>query len=569
LNPAIYVERLDMSTETESTKPHHANEAIKANSRNLRGTIAEGLDDQSTGGISADDSQLTKFHGLYLQDDRDVRIERRRQKLEKAFSFLIRVRVSGGICTPEQFAVIDELADLYGNGTIRLTTRQAFQIHGILKGNLRPLVKRMDQVLLNSIGACGDINRNVMCHVHPERSSVHREVYEVACRAANHLLPRSRAYHEIWLEDELVGGGEVEEEPIYGQTYLPRKFKIGVAIPPSNDVDVYSQDLGLIAVIENGKLSGFNLVVGGGLGMSHGNAKTYPKLALPMGFCTPEQVSALAEAIVTTQRDHGDRSDRRHARLKYTIEDKGLEWFKEQVEVRSGIKLGEERDFQFERIVDDYGWTQGADGLWSYVLFIQSGRIADRGDQRIKTALREIATLRQGDFRLTPSQNIAVCGIDKPSKAAVEEILERNGLSAANRQTGLRLNSMACPALPTCGMALAESERQLPEFLDSLERILVETGLQDEPISIRSTGCPNGCARPYLAEIGIVGKAPGKYNLFLGADYLGSRLNREVAAAQTPAQILERLDPLLRQYAAQRSDGERFGDFCVRIGAVT
>jgi len=558
-----------MSIETESNKPHHANEAIKANSRNLRGTIAEGLDDQSTGGISADDSQLTKFHGLYLQDDRDVRIERRRQKLERAFSFMIRVRVSGGICTPEQYAVIDELADLYGNGTIRLTTRQAFQIHGILKGNLRPLIKKMDQVLFNSIGACGDINRNVMCHIHPERSSVHREVYDVACRVATHLLPKSKAYHEIWLEDELVGGGEVEEEPIYGQAYLPRKFKIGVAIPPSNDVDVYSQDLGLIAVIADGKLAGFNLVVGGGLGMSHGNAKTYPKLAQPMGFCTPEQVSAVAEAIVTTQRDYGDRSERRHARLKYTIEDKGLDWFKQQVEDRSGIRLGEQREFRFERIVDDYGWSQGADGLWSYVHFIQSGRIADRGDDRIKAALREISALGQGDFRLTPSQNIAICGVDEASKVTIEAVLERNGLSRVNHQTALRLNSMACPALPTCGLALAESERQFPEFLDSLEKILVETGLQDEPISIRSTGCPNGCARPYLAEIGIVGKAPGKYNLFLGADYLGSRLNREVAAAQTPAQILERLDVLLRRYAGERSDGEQFGDFCVRIGAVS
>lgn len=554
-----------MSTETESTKPHHANEKIKAGSRNLRGTIAEGLDDQSTGGISADDSQLTKFHGIYLQDDRDIRIERRRRKLEKAFSFMIRVRVSGGICTPEQYAVIDELADLYGNGTIRLTTRQAFQIHGILKGNLRPLIRRMDQVLFSSIGACGDINRNVMCHVHPERSSVHREVYEVACRVADHLLPRSKAYHEIWLEDELVGGGEVEEEPIYGQTYLPRKFKIGVAVPPSNDVDVYSQDLGLIAVIEDGKLAGFNLVVGGGLGMSHGNAKTYPKLAQAMGFCTPGQVSAVAEAIVTTQRDYGDRSDRRHARLKYTIEDKGLDWFRHEVEGRLDFELGEARDFRFDRIVDDYGWTRGADGLWSYVHFIQSGRIADRGDERIKTALREFSALGQGDFRLTPSQNIAVCGIDDASRTTVEEILERNGLSAANQQTALRLNSMACPALPTCGMALAESERQLPEFLDSLEQILVETGLQDFPISIRSTGCPNGCARPYLAEIGIVGKAPGKYNLYLGADYLGSRLNREVAAAQTPAQILERLEILLRRFAEERSDGERFGDFCMRI----
>lgn len=553
-----------MSANTETPKPPHANEAIKSNSRNLRGTIAEGLKDQSTGGISADDSQLTKFHGLYLQDDRDLRKERRQQKLERAFSFMIRVRVSGGICSPEQYTVIDELSDLYGNGTIRLTTRQAFQMHGILKGNLRPLIQGMDQALMNSIGACGDINRNVMCHVHPERSAVHREVYSVAESVANHLLPRSRAYHEIWLEDELVGGGEVEEEPIYGTTYLPRKFKIGVAIPPSNDVDVYSQDLGLIAVIDEGKLQGFNLVIGGGLGMSHGNAKTYPKLAQSIGFCLPDQVNALAEAIVTTQRDHGDRSDRRHARLKYTLEDMGLDVFKKEVKRRSGIDLGEERPFRFERIADDYGWNQGSDGLWSYVHFIQSGRIAGTA----KRALREMADLGAGDFRLTPSQNIAICGLDETQRQQIMAILVSHGLDHNNHRTGLRLNSMACPALPTCGMALAESERQLPEFLDTLETVLVDLGLEDEPISIRSTGCPNGCARPYLAEIGIVGKAPGKYNLFLGADYLGRRLNTEVVAAQTPEQILERLSALLKQFAGERNPDERFGDFCHRIGAV-
>ena len=450
-----------MSSSTEAQGALHANETIKAQSRNLRGTIADGVDDLSTGGISADDSQLTKFHGLYLQDDRDLRIERRRQKLERAFSFMIRVRVSGGICTPAQYAVIDDLADLYGNGTIRLTTRQAFQLHGILKGNLRPLIKRMDATLMNSIGACGDINRNVMCHVHPERSAVHREVYEVSRGLASHLLPRSRAYHEIWLENERVAGGEPEEEPIYGKAYLPRKFKIGVAIPPSNDVDVYSQDLGLIAIIDDGRLSGFNVLVGGGLGMSHGNEKTYPKLAQPIGFCLPGQVNALAEAVVTTQRDHGDRVDRKHARLKYTIEDMGLEAFRQEVEKRCGFTLDPLREFRFERIADDYGWTRGVDGLWTYIHFIQSGRIA--GEAR--RAFRKIADLDLGDIRLTPSQNLAVCGLDDAARAVVESILETHGLAGSGSLTGLRLNSMACPALPTCGLALAESERQLPEFL--------------------------------------------------------------------------------------------------------
>jgi sulfite reductase (NADPH) hemoprotein beta-component len=554
-----------MTSESEAPKKLAANEAIKENSRNLRGTIAEGLRDTSTGSISADDGQLTKFHGLYQQDDRDLRKERRQQKLEKAFSFMIRVRLPGGRCTPSQYLTIDELASEKGNGSIRLTTRQTFQLHGILKGNLRPLIQQMDKALIDSIGACGDINRNVMFTPNPEKSGLHTDVYELSKEVSGHLLPKTKAYHEIWIGDEKAAGGEPEEEPIYGKTYLPRKFKIGFAVPPSNDVDVYSQDLGFVAVVEKGELAGFNVSVGGGLGMSHGRAETYPRLGDTIGFCTSDQVCALSEAVLTAQRDYGDRTNRRHARLKYTIDDRGIEWFKNEVEIRAGFNLAEARITKLTTIEDDYGWHQSSDGKWFFTLFVQSGRIVDTEDRKLKTALREIALLGEGNIRLTPTQNISVAEISNETKVAIEAILEKYGLGEANKQSRLRLNSMACPALPTCGLALAESEREIPSILGQLEGVLEELGLEDDPISIRMTGCPNGCARPYLAEIGIVGRAPGKYSLFLGAKYNGTRLNREVAAGVSPAEMVDHISGLLREYAANREEGEEFGDFCVRF----
>ncbi|MBL4576012.1 MAG: NADPH-dependent assimilatory sulfite reductase hemoprotein subunit [Opitutaceae bacterium] len=557
-----------MTSESEAPKKLTSNEAIKENSRNLRGTIAESLRDTSTGGISADDGQLTKFHGLYLQDDRDLRKERRLQKLEKAFSFMIRVRLPGGRCTLAQYLTMDELSREVGNDTIRLTTRQPFQLHGILKGNLRPMIQRMDKALMDSIGACGDINRNVMFTPNPEKSGLHTEIYELSKKVSEHLLPTGKAYHEIWIGDEKVAGGEAEEEPLYGKTYLPRKFKIGFAVPPSNDVDVYSQDLGFVAIVEEGRLLGFNVSVGGGLGMSHGRAETYPRLADTIGFCTADQINQLAEAVVTAQRDYGDRTNRRHARLKYTIDDRGIEWFKNEVETRAGFKLAEAHTVKFTTIEDDYGWRRSSDGKWFFTLFIQSGRIADTADRKLKTALREIAQLGEGNIRLSPSQNLSVAGLSDEAKVSIEAILEKYGLGEANKQTGLRLNSLACPALPTCGLALAESEREIPDILDQLEKVLKEVGLENDAISIRMTGCPNGCARPYLAEIGIVGRAPGKYSLFLGAKYNGTRLNREVATGVTTVEMIEQVSGLFREYAADRQEGEEFGDFCVRNGHV-
>ncbi len=558
-----------MTSQTaDSDKKPSKVEEIKAASLNLRGTLLEGLADESTGAISDDDTQISKFHGLYQQDDRDLRAERRKLKMERAYSFMMRIRAVGGVVTPKQYLTVDRLADDYANGTIRLTTRQAFQLHGILKGNLKPTIQGLYREGMDTISACGDVNRNVMCNPLPQASALHEEVYAVAVRISDHLTPKSRAYFEIWLDEEKVAEVREEEEPIYGKTYLPRKFKIGMALPPSNDVDIFSQDLGFIAIVEDGRLSGFNVVAGGGMGMTHGKANTYPLLAKPIGFCKPDQAVAVAEAVVTTQRDFGDRSDRKHARLKYTIEDRGLEWFIGEVNRRLGWDLAESRPYSFETYGEDYGWFRDASGQWYYTSFILSGRIKDANGLNWKSAFREIAGIHEGDFRLTPNQNLMITGITDAKKTEIEAILDRHGLAKALDQSGLRLNAMSCPALPTCGLALAESERVFPEILETLEEEIEMAGLRDDAISIRMTGCPNGCARPYLAEIGLVGKAPGKYNLYLGARHDGTRLNQEVLANVTLDEIYEKLRPIIRDYAREREDSEHFGDFCVRRNLV-
>jgi len=561
-----------MSDTTPAAKPLSANEGIKAASRHLRGTLAQDFADTTTGAISDENAQLTKFHGFYLQDDRDLRNERRRLKQEKAYSFMLRVRLPGGRCTPQQWLALDGIADAQANGTLRLTTRQTFQLHGVLKGNIRPVIRGMHKVLLDSIAACGDVNRNVMAPPNPERSAVLQEVYEHARNFSEFALPKTRAYHELWIEDELISGGEakaIEEEPLYGDTYLPRKFKTGFAIPPSNDVDILSQDLGFIAVVEDGRLAGYNVAVGGGQGMSHGNAKTYPRLADVIGFITPDKVNEVGGTVIAIQRDFGDRTERKHARLKYTIDDRGIAWFVGELEKRLGWSLAPVRPYTFTTITDPLGWQRCADGTWFYGLHILSGRIKDVAGWPLKTALREIAQIHEGDFRLTPSQNVTISGVSEAQKPAIEAILAKHSLDNENARTGLRLNSLSCVALPTCGLALSEAERELPLLLTDLETVVEEAGLRHDAISMRMTGCPNGCARPYLSEIGLVGRAPGKYNLYLGASFEGTRLNTLVAESLTHPQVVERLAPLLKRYATERtSERERFGDFCHRIGAV-
>jgi sulfite reductase (NADPH) hemoprotein beta-component len=555
---------------TAMTDKRSKNELIKERSRHLRGTIAKGLEDVVTGAIAEDDTQLVKFHGTYLQDDRDVRPERTKKKLEKAFSFMIRVRVPGGLTTPAQWLALDDIAGTYANGTLRLTTRQAFQFHGVIKSNLKRTMQAINASLLDTLAACGDVNRNVMSAANPFLSKAHTEAYELARRLSEHLLPKTRAYHEIWLDGEKVedrSGPAPDEEPIYGRHYLPRKFKTVVAVPPNNDVDVFAQDLGFIAIVEKGKLVGWNVSVGGGMGMTHGELDTFPRTADVLGFCTSEQAVAVAEAVVTVQRDWGNRELRKRARLKYTIEDRGLEAFRAEVERRAGHALGAPRAVNFENTGDRIGWAQGSDRKWHLTLFVENGRVRDRPGCAMRTALREIARIHAGDFVLTSNQNLIIANVAARARPRIESILAAHGVSLA-ATSGLRRNSMACVALPTCGLALAESERYLPELVTSLEDILDKAGLRDDDIVIRMTGCPNGCARPYLAEIGLVGRAPGLYNLYLGAAFDGTRLNKLYAQEVDGPRIVAALEPILLRYAKERQDGERFGDFAIRAGYV-
>ena len=541
-------------------------EHIKARSRHLRGTLVESLADPLTGAIAPADTQLIKFHGSYQQDDRDIREERRQQKLEPAYSFMIRTRLPGGVCTPKQWLDLDGLARTLANGTLRLTTRQAFQFHGVIKGDLKPTIAGINATLLDTLAACGDVNRNVMCNPNPVDSRAHALVQEWTKRLSEHLLPKTRAYHEIWLDEEKVAGGE--EEPLYGSTYLPRKFKTAVVVPPLNDVDVFSQDLGFIAILEAGELVGFNVAVGGGMGATHGENATFPRLADVIGFVPPERMLAVAEHVVKVQRDFGDRTNRKHARLKYTIEDRGIAWFVAELELRLGFKLEPVRPFSFDHNGDRFGWLQGHDGKWNLTLFIESGRVADRGEQRHLTGLREIAKVLKGDFRLTPNQNLVIAGIAPEDRPAIEALVEAHGLAEFQRASPLRRNALACVSLPTCALAMAEAERYLPDFVSLLETRMAAHGLGKDNLHLRITGCPNGCARPYLAEVALVGKAPGRYNLFLGGDQKGQRLNRLYRENIDEAAILEALEPLFAAYAKERLPGEGFGDFTVRAGHV-
>jgi sulfite reductase (NADPH) hemoprotein beta-component len=545
------------------------NERIKEASGYLRGTLAEGLTEVATGAISEDDQQLVKFHGMYLQDDRDLRPERTKRKLEKAFSFMIRLRIPGGVCTPAQWLQLDRIARDYANGTLRLTTRQTFQFHGVIKSNLKTTMKAIDAALLDTLAACGDVNRNVLAATNPHQSRAHRAALDLANAISDRLLPQTPAYREIWLDGEKIAGGEEEvAEPIYGRTYLPRKFKTVVAVPPSNEVDIFAQDLGFIAILNaSGGVEGWNVTVGGGMGMTHGEPDTYPRTADLMGFCSPDDALAVAEAVVTVQRDWGDRTSRKHARLKYTIEDRGLEAFRAEVERRIGKSLGDPRPFEFVSNGDRYGWTDGENGLQHLTLFIENGRLRDSpGGPTLLTGLRHIAQVHDGEFRLTANQNVIIANVRPENRDAVEALAAAHGLTG--QATALRRNAIACVALPTCGLALAESERYLPDLVEVLEHRLAAYGLAEDEITIRMTGCPNGCARPYLAEIGLVGKGPGRYNLYLGAAFDGSRLSKLFAEDLGHEAIIDTLDPLFAAYAQEREPQEHFSDFLIRTRRV-
>lgn len=546
-------------------------ERIKRESNYLRGTLMETIQDPISSGIPDDDNRLMKFHGSYLQDDRDLRNERRRQKLEPAYQFMVRVRAPGGVATPEQWLVMDDVACKYGNGTLKLTTRQSFQMHGILKWNMKQTIQGINAALMDTLAACGDVNRNVMCNPNPYQSEIHSEVYGWAQKLSEYLSPQTNAYHEIWLDGEKVVDSQEtaeETEPMYGALYLPRKFKIGVAVPPSNDIDVFSQDLGFIAIIEDGKLAGFNIAVGGGMGMTHGDKETYPQLARVIGFCTPDKLIEVAEKVITIQRDYGNRSVRKNARFKYTIDARGLEWIVTELNERLGWKLQAPRNYHFDHNGDRYGWVKGSNDKWHFTLFIQNGRIKDSDEYPLMTGLREIAKIHTGDFRLTPNQNLIISNVSEHEKQDIIQLIDKYGLTDGKQYSALRRNSMACVAFPTCGLAMAESERYLPLLLDKLELIIDEAGLRDQEIIIRMSGCPNGCSRPALGEIAFIGKGPGKYNMYLGAGFAGDRLNKLYRENIGEEEILELLRPLIFQYAKERQEGEHFGDFVIRAGHV-
>ncbi|KAK7188129.1 hypothetical protein DPSP01_001669 [Paraphaeosphaeria sporulosa] len=555
--------------------PPITNEDIKAASNFLRGTIEEGLQDTSTAAISAADQQLTKFHGTYMQDDRDLRDERKAQGLEPAYSFMIRCRLAGGVATPKQWLQMDEISDKLGNETMKLTTRQTFQFHGVVKTKLKPAMQAINKALMTTIAACGDVNRNVMCSSLPEHSAFHAQVHKISQKISDHLLPSTTAYHEIWLEDDetkqkrkVAGEAVQDHEPLYGPVYLPRKFKITIAIPPHNDTDVYAHDVGLIAIKgKDGNLEGFNILAGGGMGVTHNNKKTYPRTGSMLGYVSTDQAHIVCEKIMLVQRDNGDRKNRKHARLKYTIDDMGVDVFRNAVEELWGQKFADAKSFKFDSNIDTFGWQKDENGLNHFTFFIENGRIEDTPDFPMKSGLVEIAKLDKGEFRLTGNQHLILSNIKDEDLDNVKAVMKKNKLDNTNF-SGLRLSSSACVAFPTCGLAMAESERYLPELISKLESTLEEAGLRQDSIVMRMTGCPNGCARPWLAEVAFVGKAYGAYNMYLGGGYHGQRLNKLYRSSIKEDEILDIMKPLIKQWAVEREQGEHFGDFVIRKGYI-
>ncbi len=548
-----------MTPTTNAAPPSH-NEFLKENSPTLSGTIAQTLADAQAGHFSEDDNQFLKFHGSYQQDDRDLR------KTGKKYIMMIRGRIPGGVMTAKQWLVFDELATTCGNNTLRITTRQSIQFHGVVKNHLRPLIKKINESLLSTLAACGDVNRNVLAPPTPAYTTAREQVYADAHRVAMALAPKTPAYHSIWIDGVELDLEKPENknfvDPLYGKTYLPRKFKIAFVIPPVNDLDVFTNCLGFIAIVENGRLLGYNLAVGGGMGRSHGNEQTFPRLADVIGFITPDRLIEVAKAVLTIHRDFGNRADRKRARLKYVVAERGVDWTRREIEKRAGIMLEPAKPYKFTTTSDLYGWHKAVNGTWFLGLFVSMGRVKDAQ----KTALRQIAEKFSGiEFRLSANQNVILANVSDADKAGINSILTQHGVKTENQASVLHAASMACPALPTCGLALAESERMLPGLIDRIEKLCTEVGLAGQEIIIRSTGCPNGCSRPYMAEIAFVGKAPGRYQVWLGGDTSGTRLNRIWKDVVKDADIESELRPILVRYAKERNNSERFGDWVERV----
>ena len=547
-----------MSAEAPVKLTH--NEEIKAAIPTLAGTIAATIADPTTDHFSDDDNQFLKFHGSYQQDDRDLR------KTGKKYIIMIRGRIPGGVMTAKQYGVFDALATQYGNDTLRITTRQSIQFHGIVKNYFRPVVKAINECLLSTLAACGDVNRNVLAPPTPAYTKAREQVYADAHKVAMALAPQTKAYHAIWIDGVQLDNDAPENknfvDPLYGKTYLPRKFKIAFVIPPVNDVDIFTSCLGFIAVIENDRLVGYNISVGGGMGRSHGNEATYPRLADVIGFFTPDKIVDVAKAVLTIHRDFGDRTDRKHARLKYVVAERGVKFMQDEVNRRAGITLAPAKPYQFTTTSDLLGWRKAVDGSNFLGVFVESGRVKGT----LKKALREVADkFPKIEFRLTANQNVILANVSDADKAGINAVLTAHGLKTENQATVLHAAAMACPSLPTCGLGLAESERMLPGFLDRIEKLLAEVGLAGEEIIIRSTGCPNGCARPYMAEIGFVGKAPGRYQVWLGGDVAGTRLNKVWKDMLKEADLETEFRPVFTRFAKERNAGERFGDWCNRV----
>lgn len=541
-------------------------EKIKVSSDGLRGSINESLHDEITGAIREDDTAVIKFHGMYQQDDRDRREERAEKKLDRLYTFMIRLRLPGGFISAEKWIAANEIAGENSTGIIKITTRQTIQLHGLIKSKIRPTIQAFNEANLDSIATCGDINRNVACSSHPGESPIHAQVFAYADKISELLMPKTKAYYEIWLDEEKLADKKEEIDPLYQDRYLPRKFKIGIAIPPNNDVDLFTNDLGLIAIIENNVLQGFNIAIGGGLSTTHGNASTYARLGTVIGFAdTEEKVLKAVYEVLTVQRDFGNRADRKLARLKYTLDNMGVPKFKAELEKRIGFALEPARPYEFTQRSDRYGWLQNEQGLWYYTLFIENGRVLDDEKLAMKTALLEVAKTGKTNFLFTSNQNMIISDVADQDKAAINAILEKfKIIEHTEAASHLRKNAIACVALPTCPLALAEAQRYMPSLITLVEPILAKHELQNEDIIMRMTGCPNGCARPYAAEIGFVGTAAGKYNLHIGGDNEGERLNTLYKESLDEATILTELDALFGDFKAARNAGESFGDFSFR-----
>lgn len=547
-----------------SNAPESKVESVKRASHGLRGSIADGLATPSSH-FDGGDPQLLKFHGIYQGVDRDTATERKQSGVEKDYEFMIRAKIPGGRLTAAQYLALDDLAGLYGNGNMRITTRQGIQYHSVLKADLKPTIAAINEALLTTLSACGDVVRNVTATPAPIADDVHRRLQVDAALLSLELSPRTRGYHEVWVDGAPVAGTD-EADPLYGETYLPRKFKIGLATPEDNSIDVLTNDLGIVALFEGQVLQGYNLTVGGGLGMTHNKPQTYPRLATPLAFVPPERLVDAVKAVILVQRDHGDRVNRKHARLKYLLDEKGTAWFKAEAEARLGTKLDEPRPTPPFRVVDHMGWHAQGDGKWYFGLPIDNGRIRDGDGVDLRTALRAVVSQFRVTPILMPTQDILLADVDEANKAAIEALLQRHGVTLPAALTPVARWAMACPALPTCSLALNEAERIRVPLIAEFEAALAQHDLADAKFSVRITGCPNGCARPYAGDVGLVGRTPNEYAIYLGGDFEGTRLSTLVFERIRLDRIVPTLEPLFAAFRAGRGADEGFGDFCHRLG---